>query len=206
MRDAEVRELHLRPESASYNTFDSLKIAMDDRAGVGVRERIEQAQQQALDLRPVQRAHVVGERRAFEQLHRQERSARHKSALRRLGGLLGYRSVVEHHGDVRVLECGDGTYFVLEAIDEHRLGRTLRRQQLDGDADALGLVPRSPDLAHTAPTDAGLQNEGAKRDLSDGASNPCLQCRDDSGVWVTQPQMATGEGGPHLGPIGPGSA
>ena len=93
---------------------------MDHTAGVRVREGVEEALQDPLNLPPGQQAHLVREGVALDELHREVRRAGDELSVAGAGRLLRHRAVVDDHRDVRVVEARHRPDLVPERLDEHR--------------------------------------------------------------------------------------
>jgi hypothetical protein len=140
LREAEVEDL--RAAVARDHDVGRLDVAMDDAVGMRRGERgghlravLERCRhwQRALGDDPI-------ERRAFNQLHRDERRA-------------GVLVDVVDRDDVRVVEGGGRARLLHEPPVAIGVGCRLRRQHLDGDRPAEARIDRAVHDTHPAPAD-----------------------------------------------------
>ena len=150
--EAEVREL--QPRSGVIWTRDEhvarLQIPVDDAAGVGVGQRVQQIQERALEIRP--RPDEVAGRHAAAagQLHHEVGAARQHAPAAEPLGLQRDLAVVEDQHDAWVIEASDGAHLVAEGGQVGRASGQGVRDHLDRDGHALLGVHTSPHLPHTA--------------------------------------------------------
>ena len=140
-----------------------LDVAVDEPAGVGVRERARHLAEQAHRVGDRQRAALLeppAQRFALDERHGEVREA---------GDLAGR----EERHDVRVLEAGGEEDLLLEALGAHARGE-LGGEELDDDAAAEAAVAGEVDAAHAAAAELALEleggPEGGRQLLGEGSS------------------------------------
>jgi hypothetical protein len=123
VRDAEVAEQrlgHAALGAAIEQDVARLHVAVDDAARVGMRERVEEAHEQAHEGRVIRRQRRVVEGARVGADHDEVGRVREEPPAAGARDLLGDLTVIEHRHDRRMIEARERADLVAQGLSPHR--------------------------------------------------------------------------------------
>ena len=163
--DAEVGELDGAGRGAQEHV-PRLDVAVDDAAGVGVGERVEQAEEHGAEPGPGEAGGHVVQGAVRHQLHHEVRRPRDDRAEAPRDRRSGDLALVEDHHDARVIERRRRAHLVAKRRAERVVRGERAPDDLDRHRHARADVDPAMDRAHGAAADHAVEAEASEQDGS----------------------------------------